>query len=281
MIELPETYVLAEQIEQTLTGKTIKNVVANAHPHSFAWHEPAPDAYGAMLNGKRITGANPGTGYTCGGNTEIVANDTVLIISTPIKYHKAGEKLPKSHQLLLEFDDESHLSCTVQMWGSMFCYPASVLQGDTMPEHFAGRRKPDPLTEAFNEAYFDTLWNNTKQNLSAKAFLATEQRIPGLGNGVLQDILLLANIHPKRKLETMNDNGKTRMFNSVKSTLTQMRDEGGRDTEKDLFNNKGGYATYLSKNTLQHPCRICGDTIIRQAFLGGNIYFCPTCQPLG
>ena len=32
MIELPETYVLAEQINQTLVGKTIMNVTANAHP---------------------------------------------------------------------------------------------------------------------------------------------------------------------------------------------------------------------------------------------------------
>lgn|GEM_PF-2077218 len=34
-------------------------------------------------------------------------------------------------------------------------------------------------------------------NPCPKAFLATEQRIPGLGNGVLQDILWTARIHPK------------------------------------------------------------------------------------
>jgi len=280
MIELPETYVLAEQIEQTLVGKTIKSAVANAHPHSFAWYEGNPEAYNAMLAGKKITGANPGTGYTCGGNTEVICDDMVLVISTPIKYHAAGEKLPKSHQLLLEFDDDSYMSCTVQMWGAMLCYPATVLESDVMVGHFGNERKPDPLMDAFDEAYFDALWSGTKPSVSAKAFLATEQRIPGLGNGVLQDILLLAGIHPKRKLAAMGDNDKVRMFNSVKSTLLQMRNEGGRDTEKDLFNNKGGYETLLSKNTLPHPCRICGSKITRQAFLGGNIYFCPTCQPL-
>jgi len=124
MVELPEAYVLAEQINKNLVGKTILNVTANAHPHAFAWFTGAPEAYQEKLSGRRIASSNPGTGYTCGGNTEILCADAsgktpdmLLVISTPIKYHAAGEKLPKSHQLLLEFDDFSHLSFTVQMWG--------------------------------------------------------------------------------------------------------------------------------------------------------------------
>ena len=277
MIELPEAYVLSKQIEQTLVGKTIRSAVANAHPHSFAWYSGDPSAYGAMLVGKKISGSNPGTGYTCGGNTEILCDDMLLVITTPIKYHEPGTKLPKSHQLLIEFEDESHMSCTVQMWGSMLCAP---LADTSALGDFKYTNLPDPLTNAFDEAHFDRLWNETKPTLSAKAFLATEQRIPGLGNGVLQDILFNAGIHPKRKLNTLSDKDKERLFNSVKSTLKEMADHGGRDTEKDLFNRKGGYMTILSKNTLIHPCRKCGGGLVRQAFLGGNIYFCPACQPL-
>ncbi|MDR0272584.1 MAG: endonuclease VIII [Clostridiales bacterium] len=277
MIEIPETYVLSEQIKQTLTGKTIRRAVANAHPHAFAWYSGDPVAYDAMLSGKKITDSNPGTGYTCGGNTEIICEDMLLVISTPIKYHAPEKKLPAKHQLLLEFEDDSHMSCTVQMWGSMFCAPVT---DKTALGHFTNTHLPDPLTDAFDEKYFDALWENTKPSYSAKAFLATEQRIPGLGNGVAQDILFNARIHPKRKLETMRENEKEQLFNSVKTTLKEMKDLGGRDTEKDLFNNSGGYRTILSKITLPHPCRVCGGGIIRQAFLGGNIYFCPTCQML-
>jgi len=127
MIELPETYVLAAQIEKTLVGKTITSAVANAHPHSFAWYFGDPVTYGAMLEGRQITSSNPGTGYTCGGNTEILCGDFLLVISTPIKYHAPGAKLPKSHQLLIGFGDNSHMSCTVQMWGSMFCASATEI----------------------------------------------------------------------------------------------------------------------------------------------------------
>jgi formamidopyrimidine-DNA glycosylase len=277
MIELPETYVLLEQINKTLVGKTIKSATANAHPHAFAWYTGDPALYNLKLAGKKIASSNPGTGYTCGGNTVMLCEDMLLVMSTPIKYHSPGEKLPKSHQLLLEFDDSSHMSCTVQMWGAMCCYPIGE---DGLPKDFNRNECPDPLTDAFDEAYFDGLWSGVKPNLSTKAFLATEQRIPGLGNGVLQDILFNAGVHPKRKLQTMNNENKNKLFHSVKSTLKDMRDSGGRDTEKDLFGKPGGYQTILSSKTLAYPCRICGSGLKREAYLGGNIYFCPTCQPL-
>jgi formamidopyrimidine-DNA glycosylase len=59
-----------------------------------------------------------------------------------------------------------------------------------------------------------------------------------------------------------------------------MAEKGGRDTEKDLFGNAGGYKTLLSKNTYKNPCPNCGNTIVKEAYLGGAIYFCPVCQPL-
>ena len=277
MIELPETYVLAEQINKTLAGKTIKSATANAHPHAFAWYTGDPALYNTKLAGKKLTGSNPGTGYTCGGNTEVVCEDMLLVLSTPVKYHAPGEKLPKSHQLLLEFDDGSHMSCTVQMWGAMFCFPANE---NGIPENYSVKKCPTPYEDAFDKGYFDSLWRELKPTLSVKAFLATEQRIPGFGNGVLHDILWNARIHPKRKLETLADKDMENLYNILKSTLNEMRDRGGRDTEKDLFNKAGGYRTILSNKTLAYPCRVCGGGLKREAYLGGNIYFCPICQPL-
>lgn len=276
MIELPECYVLAQQIGQTLTGRTITQVVANASPHAFAFFGGDPAEYAGLLTGKQVTGANPGTGYTCGGNTEILCGDMLLVISTPIRYHKLGAKLPPKHQLMLGFDDGSHLTCTVQMWGAMLCYP---LEGGQPPAQYKVNRAPTPLQAAFDQAYFNRLWQAAKPNLSAKAFLATEQRIPGLGNGVLQDILFNARIHPKRKLSDIHAPEQEALFHSVKSTLWAMRDQGGRDTEKDFFGQSGGYQTILSKKTVDKPCRVCGADLQREAYLGGNITFCPTCQP--
>ncbi|MBW6500396.1 MAG: hypothetical protein K0B05_03290 [Bacteroidales bacterium] len=67
------------------------------------------------------------------------------------------------------------------------------------PYHKVSLKSISPLDDAFDESYFDRTFENTPKNISMKALLATEQRIPGLGNGVLQDILFHAGIHPRQK----------------------------------------------------------------------------------
>jgi formamidopyrimidine-DNA glycosylase len=161
------------------------------------------------------------------------------------------------------------------MWGAMLCYPVNDIN---LPDSFNARKCPTPLENDFDEKYFDGLFGGVKKSLSVKAFLATEQRIPGLGNGVLQDILFGARLNPKLKLEKLTDSQIKDMFDSVKTTLLNMTVNGGRDTERDLFGCSGGYKTILSNKTVNEPCRVCGDKIVREAYLGGNIYFCPTCQ---
>jgi formamidopyrimidine-DNA glycosylase len=105
-------------------------------------------------------------------------------------------------------------------------------------------------------------------------------RIPGLGNGVLQDILFNAGIHPKKKVKTFSGKDKEKLFDSVKATLAEMTMLGGRDTERDLFGCFGGYKTKLSRNTAGKPCPVCGSIIKKEAYLGGSIYFCEECQKL-
>ena len=274
MIELPETYVLSEQINQTLIGKTIVSATANAHPHGFAWYTGDPILYNPKLAGKKITGS-----AAYGGRPEIWAEEMRISFCDGVRtrYLCAGEKRPDKHQLLLEFDDESAMVCSVQMYGGIFAF-----ENGTEDDYYysIAQEKPSPYTDAFDEAYFDALRKEVKQNLSVKAFLATQQRIPGFGNGVLHDTLWNAHIHPKRKLETLSDSDLKSLFCSVKSTLKAMRDGGGRDTERDLYGNPGGYKTVLSSKTLIYPCPACGSGLKREAFLGGSIYYCPTCQPL-
>jgi len=275
MLEIPESYVLAHQMKETLVGKTIEKAVANSHPHGFAWYWENPADYGAMLNGKKITNT-----ASYGGRPEIWAEDMRISFGDGVnaRYYAPKAKRPSKHQLLVEFDDESALCCTVQMLGGIWAFPDGL--NDDM-YYAVAKEKPSPLSDEFDEAYFDSLFaEDAKPTMSAKAFLATKQRIPGLGNGALQDILFNARIHPKRKLESIGDSEKEAIFTSIKTTLAAMRDSGGRDTEKDLFNNQGGYKTILSKNTLHAPCYACGGMLVRKSFLGGNIYFCGTCQPL-
>lgn len=273
MIELPEAFVLAQQINRTLKGRKIERAAANQSPHKFAWYTGDPATYNDRLAGRPILEAQ-----AFGNHVEIKAGDMVLVISTPILYHPRDEKPPKKHQLLLELDDLTSVSCSVQMWGMLACFKENERLG--LPDYYIAREKPSPLSEAFDRSYFDSLITADSRELSAKAFLATEQRIPGLGNGVLQDILWTARIHPKASLARLSRKEISQMYRAVKAVLRKMIDCGGRDTERDLFGRPGGYRTVLSKNTVGTPCPACGTIIRKEAYLGGSIYVCDGCQKI-
>jgi formamidopyrimidine-DNA glycosylase len=273
MIELPEAVVLADQLNRALCGKQITRAIANQSPHKFAWYSGDPAQYNQRLAGKVIRGAE-----AFGNHVEIQADDMRLVISTPIRYHPQGEKPPKKHQLALEFNDRSVMSCTVQMWGVLDCFKQNDPGG--FPDYHIAKEKPSPLSASFDRAYFDSLLTEGMGDLSAKALLATGQRIPGLGNGVLQDILWTAKIHPKQKMANLSRTDTARMYRAVKSVLKRMADRGGRDTERDLFGCPGGYQTILSKNTVGKLCPACDTIITKEPYLGGSIYFCAGCQKI-
>lgn len=275
MLELPEAAVLAAQINQTLNGRRITRATAAFTPHKFAWYSGDPAEYSARLAGRTLGPAAP---FGCTVETEV--EDWLLVVSTGLRYQPPGEPPPKKHQLLLEFEDGSATSATIQMWGALLCFPPGQPEGMSL-EYVAAKRCPSPLNPAFDKAYFDHLFDENSGKLSLKAFLATEQRIPGLGNGVLQDILWKARLHPKRKVATLDGGEIERLFAAIKTVLRAMADQGGRDTERDLFGNPGGYQTVLSKLTVDTPCPTCGTLIRKEAYLGGSIYVCEGCQGTG
>jgi formamidopyrimidine-DNA glycosylase len=273
MIEIPEAESLSRQLTATLSGKRIATADAGLSPHKFAWYHGDPKDYDALLQGKTIDMAT-----ARGGMLEINAGDTVLVFSDGIalRFHAREDQRPKKHQLLIEFDDGTAISASVQMYGGLWCFKRGEFHN---PYYDAAKSKPSPLSDEFDWKYFDLLIQSAEvQKYSIKAFLATEQRIPGLGNGILQDILYNARIHPKRKVETLTDTERKKLFDSIKLTIEEMRVQGGRDTTRDLFGKPGGYRTKLNQNTLDKPCQICGGVIVKQQYMGGSIYFCDSCQ---
>lgn len=274
MLEIPESKTIALQAGNTLISKRITKVIGPSSPHKYAFYRGDPAEYPKLLEGRQIKstrGHGMFVDLCCDENTWITIGD-----GTNMRYYPSVERHPEKHQLILEFDDDSFLAFTVAMYGGIWAY-----RGEFDNSYYQGSLNSiSPLDDTFNESYFDNIFESVVKDISLKALLATEQRIPGLGNGVLQDILFNAGIHPKRKKSTLSDMQKTELFRSLKVTLDKMTRMGGRDTEKDLFGNPGGYKTLLSKITVKNPCPNCGNTIVKEPYLGGAIYFCPTCQPL-
>ena len=54
MLEIPESYTLAKQLNDTIQGKVIRTVKANQSPHKFTWYAGNPDDYPKLMEGKTI-----------------------------------------------------------------------------------------------------------------------------------------------------------------------------------------------------------------------------------
>ena len=81
------------------------------------------------------------------------------------------------------------------------------------------------------------------------------------------------------KISTLSGDEKAGLLAAVTSVLGEMETAGGRDTEKDIYGQPGGYRTIMSKNGMKSGCPACGGPIVKAAYLGGSVYYCPVCQP--
>lgn len=274
MIELPEAIVLSKQLNNALTGATVTEVFNSNSPHKFTFFYGNTSEYKQLLVGKRILSVRE-----CGIFINISLEDNIKIsFNDGIKlyYGNSYSKIPEKYQLLLTFSDEKFLAFTVTMYGGI-----AVYKGMFKNEYYEKNLyNLSPMDRKFDMTYFQNLMNKEKKNISIKAFLATEQRVPGIGNGVLQDILFNASINPKRKILSLEQEEKEKLFQSIKSTLLNMVEHGGRDTEIDIYGNKGGYITTMSKKTYKHKCLRCGSAICKENYMGGSVYYCPNCQQL-
>jgi formamidopyrimidine-DNA glycosylase len=272
MLEIPEAIVIAQQLDETVKGKVVARVATDSGSHRFAFFSENPSDYDRYLAGKTW-----GEASAYGGLIEIVLADYRVVFGegTNVRYLEPGGAMPKKCLLHIEFVDGSAIACTVQMYGRMWAFKEGT--NDSF-YYLVTKEKPSPLSSAFTLEYFEGIVMEAKPSLSAKGLLATEQRIPGLGNGSAQDILFKARIHPRKKVGTLLSEQVIALYRSTKETLAAMAAGGGRDTEKDLFGEPGRYQTVLSSKTWQVPCPVCGGAIERKAFLGGNVYYCPRCQ---
>lgn len=272
MLELPESYTIAEQIRQGLNGKRIAHIEVLHTPHRFAFLKGEKEKYADYLEGQRIEGV-----VHQGGIIEIATQDCMIALADGAypKYREEQKYFPDRHHLAIYFDDGSAVFVTIQMNGYIAVFPKGEC---TDPFYLSSRNKVSPLEEGFTLEYFKGLYPMDGRKVSAKAFLTSGWRIPGLGNGALQDILWEAGIDSRFDMSFAEEEDYQALYTSVRMKLKEMCDNGGRDTEKDLYGNRGGYRTKMSKNSLFKPCPRCGSRILKTSYMGGTIYFCGQCQ---
>ena len=159
MLELPESSVISEQLNETILGKVIKHVEVLKSPHKFAWFFGDPTEYPDKLIGKTF-----GHAKNLAGLIEIEVDDMRLVFGDGVnlRFIESGsvEKGMDKHQLSIEFEDGCALNASVQMYGGLWCFEAGTFEN---PYYLIAQSMPSPLTEAFDKAYFTQLIQDPKQ----------------------------------------------------------------------------------------------------------------------
>ena len=275
---------VAKQLEPLIAGKTIRKVVANQNPHTFVWFATEParaftDAQAAGGVARYLT--DKSVGRICvnmGGygffNFLHVGNRALMSDIVP-RYTPPHDIPTKKHQLLITFEDGSHLSYAASLGGALFLFETDGA-GDPV-----GYKSDFPLidTEGFAYDFFHALIDKERgKTLSVKQLLATKNRIPGIDNNLLQDILWEAQINPKRKIDTLAEDDIRRIYTAIKTVPSTIIAAGGKDIDKDVFGSMGGFHSKVSRNTVGKPCERCGSIVVKEAYLGGSVFYCPNCQ---
>jgi formamidopyrimidine-DNA glycosylase len=275
MFEIAEVATLARQMNEVLPGKVVRRGELGNSPHKFVWYNRTREEFEQLTRGKTAGRARSRSnwiflplepGYLlllgeCGGK---------------MLYHQPGAPVPAKYHLWISFEDGSFLTETTAMWGAMELHE----QGKELERQYVKGMRPTPLEPEFTWDYFKGLIDETAAGgkASVKALLATEQRVPGVGNSTLQDILFNARLHPRKDIATLTPAQRNALYDATVGTVREMVVRGGRYDETDLYGNPGGYVRLMDKNAVGRPCPGCGGKVEKIQYMGGACYVCPRCQ---
>lgn len=272
MIELPESYVLADKGTHLFKGLQITQAKAQKTPHSFCWMNTDPMVLEQELLGKtirKVTASSHYLRFIFEDETELATGEDVIFS------YKSKQDESDKHQLLIGFGNGMILEFKVKLYGFILFGSTDELK-TSWPYYKKALEATNPLSLEFSYDYFADVTELNKDKGTVKQALATNQHIPGLGNGILQDILFNARILPKRKITSLTDDDKRNLYNSVVSTIKTMIAEEGRNLVPHFENDTGHYEVLMQSGRVF--CPVCQSHLIKEAYLGGKVIYCPHCQ---
>jgi formamidopyrimidine-DNA glycosylase len=271
-MELPELFVLSQQMNKELAGKRISSVeVANPKCLNMPYEQFTKTIVGKTV--KAVESKGKWLFIKLGSDHMLLFN---LGMGADVIHFKAGDKLPEKFNIKFTLNDKSGF--TIRVW--WFCY-LHLMAADKVGEHkLAGKLGMSPLDKQFTLDYFKKMLKGKKGNI--KAFLLDQKNIAGIGNVYIQDTLFGAKLHPQRAISSLSDKEIKALFKSVQAVLKESIKLSGLAYEKDFYGNKGKYGSDQFKIGYKEgkPCPVCG-TIIQKIKTGStSTFICPKCQTL-
>jgi len=272
MAELPEIAKLANQMNDTLRGKSIQRVsllqekCANIPEDEFQKRIVNAKITGTRYKGKWII-------------TSLDNGENILLslgMGADILYFENEQNLPEKYQIMLLFTDGSGYTCRFWWFGKFLLASDIELESEPNTKDIA----MNPFEKGFTLDYFTKLLKGKKTQV--KAFLMNQKNVGGIGNMYMHDILFKARLHPQRKISDMTGDDIQRLYNSIMEILNLSRDKGAFSYESDFFGQKGEYSMdyFLVGYKENQPCPVCGETITPIKTGSTSTFICAVCQKI-
>jgi formamidopyrimidine-DNA glycosylase len=177
-------------------------------------------------------------------------------------YFNNIEQEPLHSRILIEFENGNYLSYINQRMFGKVDLISSI-------DDFIKEKKLGP--DALFMNYDDFKKTLRRKSAITKTALMDQSIIAGIGNIYSDEILFQANIHPKTKINQIDEPKLKDLFNMIKKVLEfGIVKQGDLDTYPDEF-----LIPHRKKND---SCPRCGTMIERYEHSGRHGFFCSSCQ---
>jgi len=265
MAELPEIYLISQQMQVELVDKTISGIeilqpkCLNIPPEDFSIALSGAQIKNVSYRGKWVfVNTTRGWLLLCLG----MGGEILLVDRT---------RMPEKRRVIFDLANSSCL--VVNFW--WFGYT-----------HFTAQLVDHKMTSGLGPNAIDldttglrSLFMNRRGAL--KSFLLDQDRIAGIGNFYVHDILFKAHLHPMRTIQTLTENEVDGLSTAIHDRLELAIQKGGFAYEQDLFGQKGhfGMDDLLIGYKENQPCPVCGTVIVKIKTGSTSSFICSQCQP--
>jgi len=264
MAELPEISILSQQMKTELNGKQITGFEI-VQPKSL---NISTEAFTKALDGACIR--------------DVSYRGKWIFVDTTLGWlllclGMGGEilllnraKLPEKYRIVIDFADDSCLS--VNFWWFGYAHYIDNLENHKMTA------KLGPNAIDLTPEILASLFKGRRGQL--KSMLLDQDRIAGIGNFYIHDILFQARLHPLRNIQTLSDEEISALTNAIRERLQLSISKGGFYYELDLYGHHGGFGMddLIIAYKENKPCPVCSTPIQKIKTGGTHSFICPRCQ---
>jgi len=265
MPELPEVETIVRRLRGPLVGRTFTDV-------HVGWERIVQTPLEELvrrLPGQRIESIGRRGKYLV---FRLSGEDSLIIhlkMTGDLQVCPAGGPLDRHAHTVFGLDDGHRLHFRdPRKFGRVY------LTGDSSA--VLGRLGPEPLDDALTEADFLALFG--RRTGMIKPLLLNQEFIAGIGNIYADESLFQAGIRPQRRVATLSDDEKRRLYRAIRDVLSTAIASMGTSLADAAYRGGTYQERFLVYGRAGQPCVTCGRPIQRVRLGQRSAHFCDNCQ---